>query len=249
MSRYVVYDRNCYNTTDERPEFNSDAYRSVGKKPSDKMAICHGISFGTMKECIAIGLNYFKDGNFTRGTCILCGIVAAVLRIRIDYAGKEEVLNQNLLSVMPQKYKEYIEQIIAEFSRAMGYTPDEDADCILELLFNEPKNLRWGYSSWNESIGNGFDPTDFYWQGSNVVLSDLDSIAINNLMWLIPEVEVNIYTFLYGRNKSKKGIGSSQNNYPLPDSKNMEESDDIEVFYHNYVFDKYLCITTGEEII
>lgn len=248
MSTYIMYKNRNYWTTSERPEFSPSVYHYVGPKPPGKMNICHGVSFGIMKESIAQGLNHFMIGDSANGARIICGIVAAVLRIRVPYSEDENTLVQNLLSVMPGNYAKYIGHIMTEFSQPEGYSPDEEADCILEALFNETVNLRWGDSSWNESIRDGFDPTSVRWQDGNVILADSDSIAVNNLIWLIPEVEVNIFTFLYGRNKSKKGIASSENKYPLPAPEDMEESDDIEVFYHNYVFNKYLCITTGEEM-
>ena len=249
MAEYIAYIDNVgyvITKSTNRPNFLP---QTKNNQPKGK-DICHGISFQMMKEAVVLGLNYCLNGEIRTGVMYLAGVVAAVLRIElqplkdlyINGKGISDLDINDLKICIPDNYREIIKHIEEEFTGPAGYTPEDEADELLINLFKEPFNLRYGDASWNRCVEDAFDPTDFQRDDDgNVVLSDNDSIAVTNMVYLVPETPPFFYTFAYdGKKDDMRGIVSSDNKYAIPEK--TYKAGDVKIVYFDYFKEQCYCI-------
>ena len=132
-------------------------------KYPDNKACCHRVSYKTIENILLSTFNQLKSGNIGQGA------MTAILDLLLNgfYPRGEPDLN-----VDRDEYQNYQELIgaFAALSSKTGEMLQSSIECIvtgkyldiaLNCLNNAKENLREGYSSWNCSIGENFDPVSW----------------------------------------------------------------------------------------
>lgn len=156
-----------------RDEWTQETKNRFPKGDGWKTSICHSISTNNIDRAVASLLNAYKDQRMIYGILVeRMGCLKEALWPD-DYpnqreedglvkGGMENLISKLCLNVRRENYEN-----IDEFLSHLGCS-----------MCNAPWNLRIGNSSWNSSIRERFDPSQWFYYGEEGISSDESQIGI-----------------------------------------------------------------------
>lgn len=140
---------------------------------SDQKACCHRISYNVLDNTLASLMNLLKNGVLQLGKFQeLIRLIAVTFYPEAPSPGSlgiESQYNFNNYQALVKNYNKIISYKIEDFRRMINDETERNAflmcmTTFLDALNNTPDNLRVGYSTWNSSIGDKFDPSVWVYQ-------------------------------------------------------------------------------------
>lgn len=249
-------------------DFTKDVMDSFPRR--DANDLCHGISFHCMAQGLVNAMNYYNyyirsSGhvrNETRAITLrfVTGMIISVKRMKMNEEEiRDFVVNgiKSDIGTLLDDYRPHLRGLMCSME-LLDHT-QESADWVIEthmhhctyyvnhildLLYNEKTNLDYGYSVWNRSLQNAFDPSGYVYDDANkkvILTNEQDCIAVTNLLAYTlgkaDEVEYTqnalfFYMTVIGENAM---LYSSRNDPGLFQPATTVAPCDVKIAYHNYI--------------
>ena len=255
-----------------RPKFiaSNGSMQESGITETVGTDICHSISFHTIVTALTNVLNYFQCVKVIND--LMYGIAGIIVSVKSEKVDLKKVNPDNFKTFMdwfqtlfedPNKhYFEYQKPMDDICTAAEALFDQEDdfpilcikyymaakASEIAELLNGEMKNLRRGYSCWNRSIGEAYDPKEWKLNENGFLLTDpLDNIRIANLLQftfgakidkkqeLIPGTQDSLFFFTFEDKNKRPEMCSSKLLPELWQPARELVPCEVPIYYKNYL--------------
>lgn len=176
----------------------------------DANDLCHGISFHCMAQGLVNAMNFYNfyiksDHNRSETRAItlrfITGMIISVKRMKMNEQEIQDfVVNGiksdtgNLLDDYRPNLRElmYSMELLDQTQQLADWVIEAHmhqctyyVNHILDLLYNEKTNLDYGYSVWNRSLQDAFDPSGFDFDNTNhrfILNNPQDCVAVTNLL-------------------------------------------------------------------
>lgn len=177
----------------------------------DGMDLCHGISFHCMAQGLVNAMNFYnfyirqpnRNRDETRAFTLrfITGMIISVKRMKMTEDEIQDFVLNGVMSDSASLLEEYrphlrgmlhCMQLLDQIQTVEAWMVEWHMEhCtyyvnhILDLLYNEKDNLDYGYSVWNRSLQDAFDPSGAAFDDASkrvILNSGQDCIAVTNLL-------------------------------------------------------------------
>lgn len=172
-------------------------------KPGDGKDRCHYISFSYLKESLAFLAGELKKNNITQADFNHdIDVLTYAVLIGEDTPGLSEEQSRKIQNIYynVENYRDSVKRGTSSNSFL------RDINLLLYYLNSVDKNLRIGNKSWNQSIGNYYDPDRWLFAGENGrlqssnisynIMHDIDyggdeEVYASNTFYLVSQVDID----------------------------------------------------------
>ncbi|MBS7009894.1 hypothetical protein [Anaerostipes sp.] len=236
----------------------------------DGMDLCHGISFHCMAQGLVNAINFYnyyirqpdREPSDTRAWTLrfITGMIISVKRMKMNEQEIQDFIVNGIKSDtgnLLNDYRSHLRKLMCSMEWLDQTQQVEDwvvevhmhhctyyINHILDLLYNEKENLDYGYSVWNRSLQDAFDPYEVQFNAAEntfLLESEQDGVAVTNLLAYtlgksdeLDNTENGLF-FYTASNENEGTLYSSRNDPAIFQPATAVQPNTFQICYKNYL--------------